>query len=513
MIRPPLNVDLRKSPESGVVRVHLSDGAAVMALALVVLALAGGCFGGGADPKPPGSALWIASDSGELSSAMQSNLASVGLSELFLDAADLEWGERVTLARRKLPAVPRRSPSTLVVHGAWTPGEREPLEVSKQLLSELISLRIEAEQAGLLVVGYHVAVEPGARGEHLAKTLAALRRKLSGKAFLSIQIDRSALDGEFAPALAAASDFVVCFLYGQLPDEPEDPSAWDLSAVEGRFRRLDSLRRPYLTGAITLGAAYLHERGRAVSATSTRVSLGDLVNSRLFELRPGFSLQGIDRQVFEFQATAPGTLGEWRLNAGDSVRVVRTATPLVEEFRRRMGAVESPLRLGDIYYRLPRTAERLSLSAENLATVLGPASAVPQLELEIDRLAKAKERWIVRAMLRNRSAESSDLAFYDNNYVQVEVDGAVVYDAEPGDFRRVDLFHDGARGTMQALRSANQARFFLPLLEGGQVARSGPIELRLRGDRAPAVRVSASFLLPDGHLLHTDPIEWNFDEP
>jgi hypothetical protein len=485
-------------------------GAGLLALAL----LAGACFGGPSEPKRPGSALWLAAESGELASADQVRLAAVGLTEVFLEAATLSWGADAvpTLEQRRLPRVPRRTPTTLVVSGPWLPGEREPSDVADRLHSALLARRIEAEQSDLLVVGYHLEVDPAERGEHYAKTLASLRRRLDGKAFLSIGIDRRALESEWARAAAESCDFVASFLYGQRPSEPEDPDAWDLEAVEGTFRKLEALRRPYFTGAIILGTASLRARGRAETATTTELGLGELVNSRRLELRPGFSLQGIDRQVFEFAALEPTSVGEWRLERGDVVRVVKTATPLVEEFRRRVGAWESPLRLGDLYYRLPRADERLSLSARNLETVLGPASSEPELALAVERSLATKDRWVLRVRLENRSEESSDLSFFDNNYVQLEVTGAVITDAEPGEFRRLDLFRDGERGTMQALRAANQVRLYLPLLEGGQRAASGPIELAIR-EAEPEALVSASFLLPSGRLLNTDPIDWSFETP
>jgi hypothetical protein len=168
--------------------------------------------------------------------------------------------------------------------------------------------------------------------------------------------------------------------------------------------------------------------------------------------------------------------------------------------------------LGDLYWRVPDPEERLSLTARNLATVLGPGSSEPSLALALERTAESAKRWRLRARLENRNGEESDLAFFDSNYLEVAVDGAVIFDADPGDFRRVDLFHDGERGTMQALRAANQARFYLPLLEGHEVARTGDIELRFEG-AAPRVRVSASFLLPDGHVLDTEPIAWSFAAP
>jgi hypothetical protein len=477
------------------------------ALALLVA----GCFGSKSELKKPGSAIWLTADSGEFTAADASRLGAFGLSEVFVDAGEIDWGAKVSIARQRLPPVPRRLPVTFAIRGSWQPGEREALTVAEQLASELASMRIEGESGGLFVVGYHFEVRPGDRGEHFAKTLAALRRKLDGKAFLSVGFDRADLDGEFAKKIAAASDFITCFLYGQLPGAAEDPSAWDLQSVEGSFRKLEKLDRPYLTGAITLGAATLLEGGKRPGAISTELTLGELAANKALELRPGFSLQGVDRQVFEFVAQSATTAGPFSLRRGDGVRVVRTATPLDEEFRRRVGAWESPLRLGDLYFRLPRPAERLSLSAENLVTVLGPGSSVPELALSLERTLEARDRWLLTARLENRGTDESDLAFFDSNFVEVTARGGIFLDAEPGQFRRVDLLHDGERGTMAALRQANQVRLHLPLLEGRQVVASGTLELRRIEGETPHLSISASFLLPDGKMLDTDPIEWSFE--
>jgi hypothetical protein len=483
-----------------------------LAGAVFACGLLAGCFGRGAEPKRAGSALWLTADSAELTRAEQAELALAGLTEVYLDGGEIEWNGLPVLRRLALGKVPSRTPATLVVSGAWLPGEREPLEVAGALESELQALRIEAEQAGLLVVGFHFDISPGERAEHFAKTLAALRRKLRGKAYLSVGLARRDLAGEAAKKIAASCDFVSSFVYGQMPGEPEDPEAWDLQEVEKTFHRLEALGKPYLTGVITVGAATLLQGGKTAATVTTRMSLGELVANRRLELRPGFSLQGVDRQLFEFVAVEPTTAGGLALARGDAVRVVRTATPLVEELRRQTGAWESPLRLGDLYYRLPGAEERLSLTARNFATVLGPGSSEPQLALALERKTAAPKRWLLTARLENRSSEASDLAYFDSNYLEVAVQGAVIIDADPGDFRRVDLFHDGERGTMQALRAANQARFYLPLLEGHQSARTGEIELRFE-EGEPSALISASFLLPDGHVLATQPIAWSFPDP
>ncbi|MBP9144579.1 MAG: hypothetical protein KBF21_11185 [Thermoanaerobaculia bacterium] len=480
-------------------------------LLLLVAGLSTGCFGGSRPEKARGAALWLARDSGALDAIAQNRLAAAGLGEFYLDAAELEWNGSLKLRRFERPAIPRRTPTTLVVSGPWLPGDRPPDALATALLAELSALRIESEQDGLLVVGFHFEVDPGDSAERLGKTLGRLRSILPDNLFLSAGLDRHSLAGPAAQTLADAVDYVTCMIYGQRPGEAEDPAAWDLEAVEENFRRLEALKRPYFTGAVTLGTATWRGRGGEAKGSSTELSLGELIRARNLELAPGFSLLGIDRQVWEFVARGPVRVGPWSLAAGDRIRVVRTATPFIEEFRRRVVAWESPHRLGDVFYRLRRESEGLSLSVDNFVAVLAPDAAAPELELAIERVATGDRRWVVRVGLTNRSSESSDLAFFDSNFVQLQVSGATIGDANPGDFERLELLVDGEKGTMRAFREANTVRFFLPLVEENQTAASGEIELRLT-QREPTLAISATFLLADGRTLTLDPRDWQFEE-
>ncbi|MEO8195565.1 MAG: hypothetical protein ABI689_02460 [Thermoanaerobaculia bacterium] len=479
---------------------------------LVICSLAIGCFGGSRPQKTPGSALWISAESGELGAEAQSRLAAFGVKEVFLDAAEIEWAGNPRLRRLAAPTLPRGTPTTLVVSGRWSPGDHPPDGLATAMLAELAALRVEAEQRGLVIVGYHFEVEAGDKAESLGKTLGRLRTLLGSKYFVSAGFGRKALAEAQAKTIAAGVDFVVGMIYGQRPGEPEDPTAWDLESVEESFRRLEGLERPYFTGAVTLGTAALRARGGETRAVSTAFSLGDLIQTRNLELKPGFSLQGIDRQVWEFVARGPAHAGPWDLAPGESIRVVRTATPFLEEFRRRLGAWESTHRLGDVLYRLRRDDERLSLSVDNFADVFAPDAAAPVLDLSLEKVAASGSRWVVKVRLANRSSESTDLAYFDSNFVQLQVSGATIGDVAPGEFQRIELLVDGEKGTMRAFREANTVRFYLPLLEENHEVASGNVELKL-AQRKPRLAVSASFLLADGRDLTIEPQDWQFEKP
>ncbi|MEZ5314357.1 MAG: hypothetical protein R2862_12330 [Thermoanaerobaculia bacterium] len=213
--------------------------------------------------------------------------------------------------------------------------------------------------------------------------------------------------------------------------------------------------------------------------------------------------------IWEFVADSLAKVGDWSVERGESIRIVRTATPLVE-FRRRVGAWESSLRLGEVYFRLLKLAGTPSRSAANLETVIGPESASFDLALSLTRTISSRDLWVVTARLENLTAENSDLAFFDSNYVQIDVEGAADQTPNRGSSAVPSRSTTGYRSSMQALRSANQVRLYLPYVDGHQVAESGPVTLRLRGEN-PQLRISASFLLPEGRVFATDPIDWSFE--
>lgn len=476
--------------------------------------LAAGCFGGDTPRKGQVSALWIAPRSAPVDAGTLARLENLGLTELFVEAAALEWeGGAPRLSLLRLAPAQRRQPVTLVVRGGWPDAELEPAPVAERLHVEIERLRHAAEQAGLLAVGVHLdlTVPPG-RFEAYGATLEKVRSRLEGRLFLSVDVPRRALGAPHLGAVARGADFLVCFLYGQRAGEAEDPGAWDLQSVEDNVQKLERLARPYLLGAVTVGTATWRGRDGRPKASGTEIELRALVDDSGFELKPGFSLEGVDRQVFEFVARAPAVVGGWSVAAGDSIRVVKTATPFLEEFQRRTGAWESPNRLGEIFYRQPAAAERLSIGAAGLVGALDPSAARPEMVLELERRFRSERAWRVRVRLRNAGDEPTDLAFFDSNYVELRIAGGRISDADPGDFRRLELLFEGTeKGTMRAMRSADTLRLFAPLVEGGERFESGDVELLLSEPR-PRVTVSATFLLPEGRLLANEPIEWVFEE-
>lgn len=479
---------------------------------LAALASAG-CFGGRAPEPAAGSALWLAAESAPADSTRLARLESFGVRGLFVEAASLEWRAGApAFARQALAAPSRRMPSTLVVSGEWAPGEVDPAAAAEKLAAEIATLEAHAERAGLLVVGVHFDLRLPRDLVAYRRALAELRRRLDGRLFVSVDIARDALGREHLAELARAVDFSVCFLYGQRPGETEDPDAWDLQSVERNVRELEGLGGRYLLGAALVGGVQRLGPGGKAKEASSLPSLRDLVAQPALELVPGFSLEGVDRQVFELVARAPTRVGDWQLAKGEKVRVVKSATPFLEELLRRAGVWETPHRLGEVFYRAPRPGEGMALGLGSLEEALSPEPAQPRLDLSLDRVHRDARVWHVRVRLENRGAEPTDLAFFDSNYVELRIHGGRIAGVQPGSFRRYELLHDGReKGTMKALREADTVRLFAPLVEGGDRLESGDIELVLR-DESPLLTLSASFLLPEGRLLETEAIDWAFSE-
>jgi hypothetical protein len=480
-------------------------------LATLGLTLAtAGCFGGKRAPKSPGVALWVSPRSAPLDAAQTSRLAEVGVTESFVESAKLEWsGGHARLEPVTAPRPARREPATLVITGTWPAGDLDTKAVAKQLAQALPGLRLTAEQQGRLPIGVHFDLVVSGDLQKYGDTLYELREQMDDRLYLSASVARRDIAREDLDRFVEPLDFLVGFVYGQRPGEPEDPGAWDLQSVEGSVRRLEKVDRPYYLGAVTVGTATLRDPSGATRETSTQLDLGALVWQPRLELKRGFTLEGIDRQVYEFRARSPVTAGPWSLATGDSVRVVRAATTNIEEFRRRCGAWPAPHLLGEVLWRLPEEGEKLSMDAANIADALSPEPSRPGLEILVERTSARGRTWKLQLSLVDDNDEDTDISYLDSNFVDLAVEGARIVDVSAGAFARFELSYQGERGTMQALRQADQVRLFAPIVEGRQSLATGAIELELSGKEA-VVRTSGKFLLTDGQYLTLETREWSF---
>jgi hypothetical protein len=250
-----------------------------------------------------------------------------------------------------------------------------------------------------------------------------------------------------------------------------------------------------------------------VKARTTGLSLQEILWNRDLKLRPGFSLEGVNRRVYSVNAERRTEVGKWEVRAGESIRVVRPATSDLEELMRLAGVWELPNYLGQLYYRLPSPDERLSLSLENLVNALEPVPATPDLHLDASLQRRTGRGWLARFSITNENGEITELSLVDSNYLQVQVLNGEFsqHRVQPGDFYRYDLYRttdDG--GIERGFRHPDVLRLFLPILEGEQQVASGDVEIYVRGE--PELELVGNFLLSDGRELAVGPVRWPADD-
>ncbi len=475
----------------------------------VLLLAALGCGPGAGPPKGRFTAVWVARASAPLTARELESLGAAGVNELFFEVATLDASSDPPALREAFARpLPRAFPATLVVTGTWNRPEARAGALAEAWAARLDALALAAERLGATPVGVHFELA-GADGK-LAPVLAALRRRLHGRYFVSAGLERDAVGGEAAAKIAGAVDFVTLFAYGQAPEEREDPARWDLERTAETLGAAARLKRPYAAGAWTLASARLRGREDAGGDPAQGVSLAQLLRRPGLDPRPGTVLEALNRQVVEVVARRPQRLGAWDLAAGDSVRVVRAATPDLEAFLAALPPA-GEARIGVVLRALPAPADALSLGPDSVAEALLPGAAEPNLEVRVEELPASGERFRFRVVLSNRGAEPTDLASAGANRLELRLAGGVLGAVAPGDFAGWEQLWQGRESrTLRALREADTLRLSTPFVGAGERLASGPIEVRRRGGGAPTLRVGGTFLLASGRILNLPELEWSF---
>jgi len=444
-------------------------------------------------------------------------LQQAGVSELFVEAARLEetpTGPR--LRPESMVAAPSALPATLVVVGDWRHGATAASRIADDWANSLEAISRDAEGRGWVPVGVHFDLAIAAPFDDSAKQLAAvlgrLRGRLQRRLYLSTTLPRGELRSDGALRLARAADFVVAFLYGQAPDEVEQSASWDLDRAIAQRKELEALGRPYLIGGWSRSVARRRSRDGSVVDHSWALSLARLARSPELSPRPGSVLEGIDHQVWEFEASAPTQAGPWRLAVGESVRVVGPASANVEEFLTRLAEVAGQRDAGFVVRGLPPADDLLSLSPAALASVLEPGVAEPSLRVVVDRMPEPTRGQVrLRVRVWNETEEATDLATLNANFVELRMPGVVILGVDLGDFARWEqLWHGTEIHSVRALREADTLRLYLPLLAGREKVSSGAVTIRWLGRGSPKIETGSTFLFPGGRVWNSPPEEWTF---
>lgn len=487
----------------------------LLVAALVGLGVAA-CGGGSGAPsgRAAGSAIWVDPGRASLDPDGRRILAEAGVEEVFLEAGTLTWdGARPmleTVPEAFAGAVPEGTPVTLVLRGTEPVGEGLELGGADRGLARAVrELRLEAEAAGLLPLGYHLDL-PGGASPALVRHLrdaagpdllvsTELSRERLGRS------DGSARDPAAARELAAASDFVVAFLYGQRPGERDAPAAWDPQRMEEDLAALESLETDYLVGFVLVGSVHHLTAAGDPRETRTRADLKDLAREPALRLSIADPFAGVGRVVHSFQAQRPVHAAGWDLAPGETVRVVRTAPSLVQDLLERARRAELRHRVGQVFYRLASPDEGLSLTPAEVAAAMGRSPPEPELRPRLVVESMQGDSATLGVSLRNRSPLSTDLAATDGNYVRVRAESGYFDGVEPGEFSRYSLWR-GGREVRPGLgwREPDEVRLYTPMVRGGERIGGARLELRRRGAGA-RVTVGGRFFLPDGRELELAP--------
>ncbi|MEM6457551.1 MAG: hypothetical protein AAF772_20860 [Acidobacteriota bacterium] len=460
--------------------------------------------------KSPIHALWISPGAGGVPDPSQTaQLREVGVQEFFVDAATLADAGDGTLDRMSLPDLPPETPVTLVVGGSTIDLDESRRDaIADRLAEQTQQLRFDAESRGLIPIGVHLDLIDVADRVAYGAFLARVRKAMDRTLFLSVSMGRGWTEDPDLAELTTSVDFVVPFLHGQRIQEPEVKDAWDFVELRRRVERLEAVGARYLVGVITIGTATHITRGGQVRARTTGLSLRDLLWDRRLKLKTGFSLEGVNRQVYTVEAERNLDVGTWKLKGSDAIRVVRTATAHVQDLAQMLGEDMRPAGyLGLLFYRMPAEAERLSLPISSLIRGLQATPVEPELRLDASIQRSTGRGYMVRFSLLNLNDEFSELSLMQNNYVQVQLREGRFGRVKIGDFYRYDLFREQADGTLKrGFRAADVLRLYIPVVEGSANLTTDDIEVLLDGP--PIFDLSVDFILPDGRTLAYGPLTW-----
>lgn len=481
----------------------------LLTLALLQPALTG-CFSGKArKQKTKASAIWVGNASETLEAGTVARLKDSGVEEAYVAVARFEPDADQVLERFKTPDLGSSLPTTLAIRGKWPiDGAGRAEDLAQKVSAAAEQLRFDVESRGMLVVGLHFDFISVSDFSSYATFLSAINKELAEELFLSVSLQRQWIDDEDLEAVVDSVDYVVPFLYGQRVNERDSGESWDFSEMERRLLRLEELKVPYQLGVITLGTASWISASGELKARTTRRAMADLLDNARLKIRPGFSFEAANRRVYVMGAERRTKVGDWELQPGDTVRMVRSATSDIEELLRLVDVWQLPHHLGQMFYRLPSEEEGLSLHSESLLLALDPEAASPEIELDVSVQRRTGRGWLMRFGLRGQNREFTELALLENNYLQIVSESGVFNrNVRTGDFNRFEIFKLSETGEPQTVRrNPNMLRLHLPILEGNQKASTGDVEVIGRGD--PALVLEASFLLPDGRTLKVGPKRW-----
>jgi predicted small integral membrane protein len=438
--------------------------------------------------RPPGHAILLL-ETTQADRASVGLLAAAGLREFWIPGASWDAGHWSASA---WPTMPSGVSVVFTVRGHLAEGDNAGH--AAELAALLRQRRLDAISRGWLPTGIHY--EGSSSAEASAALLAGLRRELGDSAWLSIGGEAAA-----APSARRLADLWVVDGYGQDAESVADDTRWDLGAARQRVTQAALQGRGILV-RVALGAALEHQSGAGIERT-TRFRLGPIARARGLGLREGFALSGGERLSYEWSVVEGGQRGPFRTRPRD---VLRYRAPRPSALREFVGwATQQANVEGILFERWPLPDEQGGMSLAALSEILRPGAKAPALAIEILHEAGNRRSLNFRLRLTNPSAWASDLATLGTNYVELDGEGGLFGEVEPGGFSRYEfLRHGESRVSVQAMRRPERLRLYAPLLGAGESLESGRIELR----GGKALRASAEFRLAGGEPLRAGPVRW-----
>ena len=265
-----------------------------------------------------------------------------------------------------------------------------------------------------------------------------------------------------------------------------------------RARATDALGADFWARETTAGSLTTLDAAGVPVAPVAGVSLGGLAGEPALSLSRSQVFAGGSRQIIVFEVERPTRVGDWDLARGQRVRALRPDPEDLLELSRRLAAAELKHLRGPLYDRLPAAGDGLSLSVGSVAALLRGEEPPPGLTVELTALGGGGTPRLT-VSVSNRGEQSTGVALFANNFVEVTVRGGVVAAVDGGGFRRYTLEIGGRdAASMVDLRRADGVKLFVPALDPGQTVTSGPIAVRATAQGVPEIVAGGSFILANG---------------
>ena len=455
-------------------------------IAVCAASLWAGCRGrsGPARRLPASITVELGAPGPPVDAALAARLSSIGAQSFFLPAvAGSAEGESVAFA-----AVERSDPASLpgVVYlevggtGDFDPPLRRD---SKRVASALWeALGPAVRHPSPRVAGVHLAWRVRDSTEGYASILDFVRRRLPPNWTLSVSVDtRIPESGRNRwKSVAQKTDFLVANLFGRRPDVRPEGLRFQASLED-----LADLEVPVYAGFAPQGWGVVRMPDGAPGPFIPDGAVNELSKDRRFDFSFGDVLTDPDEDVYVFTAKQEARLPRERTVPAGSTVTFREAR-VSDLLRSLADAKAAP---GKVIRFASLSDGSHLFGMKTLEEVLFGRDLRPRLAFSVGSVDGG-----LALVAVNPNAEWSALSRI-NNWVDLRIEGARVFDLRPGEFDRFVFLDEKGRPVTAA--RARTIRLFENFVAPGESIATGPIRVSGR----PAMSASAHLTLPDGKTL------------